>query len=123
MATGAMVGTWDEEWLWCHSCFCGGGADVAISVRTAENYSQVSGRKLAAAGGKLHGGLVSAERDRGPGAWKKSRVLQPVETGALSKSIADTRWAHTWKDGFVKTAGRVSIRSSRPRAISLGAPG
>ena len=45
----------------------------------------------------MHGGVVSAAKEREISARKKFMVFEAVEGRAPSKSIVDTRRALTWK--------------------------
>ena len=87
---------------------------------------------------------MCANKERGLNASKGFKVSQLLTGRAPFESIVDTRWVPTWeivsgnnevaarsvakgyqgphqKDGLAEISGRVSLRSSRHRVISLGA--
>ena len=109
--------------------------DSTISAWAAEERSRVLSEELLEGKEKLHGGLVSAPKERENGTRKRSELFKPVKENALPKPIVETRWIHIWemgegkkdvqarlvaqgyrgldlRDGLVETSGCVSVRPS-----------
>ena len=86
-----MVATWDEGLLGRHSCRARGGSRRGDFCVDSGGRSKISGQELTEAEEKLHKVLASAARGRELRAWKKFNAPEPVEEGALSNSVVDTR--------------------------------
>ena len=110
----------------------------------AEECNRASVQELVATEGKLHGGPGSAAKERKLNDQKKFELFQPLRGRAPPKSIADTCWGPTrkmvdgkkdvkarlaekgyqnpdLKDGSVDISRCVSLCSSHPQVIPLGA--
>ena len=94
-----------------------GGVAAATSTWTAAERSRVSDQELVAGGEKLHVGSASVAQERAIGDWGKFKVFQPVEEGALSKSVVDTRWRSHGRWRAVKFVG--SLWSGVPSLVVL----
>ena len=110
------------------------GVDVAISAWTADHRDKSSARICCQNKRERVNGFGS--RGEGPRvrAWGKFQVSSPVESGAPSAAVADSRWAPTWKiaDGKRDAKARMAAKGLqvpilewtrwRPRAAWVFAP-
>ena len=69
------------------------GRGPASAVRVAEERNRILGRELTEVGERVHVDLVRKAEERCFGVWEQFSVSPPVEVGAQSKDMVDTRWA------------------------------